>query len=202
MNDKPDWDRLLGIATEQKGYFTAAQARACGYGWDLLSHRASSGSLTRIHRGLYRLPDFPSSMREEVMAAWLSAGRDNSLVSHESALEIHDLSDVIPHSIHLTVPRSRRGYRGIEGVTIHTTLRPVPGRDLTVREGMKVTSPARSIVDAAEWGTSPEQIEMAVDDALRRGLTTPERLTAVGESRSGRVQRLIRRSIEEFRDAV
>lgn len=198
MDDRPDWGCLLGIATEQKGYFTAAQARACGYGWDLLSHRASSGSLSRIRRGLYRLPDFPFSTREEVMVAWLSAGRESALVSHESALEIHGLSDVIPHSIHLTVPRSRRGYRGIEGVTIHTTLRPVPERDITVREGIRLTSPARSIVDAAEWGTSAEHIEVAVGDALRCGLTTPERLLAVVEPRPGRVQELIQGSMEAF----
>lgn len=136
------------------------------------------------------------------MAAWLSAGKGTAVISHESALEIHGLSDVIPHTIHLTVPRNRRGYRGIGGVTIHTTKQPIPETDISVREGMRVTSPVRSIVDAAEWGTSPEHVEGAVRDALRRGVTTRERLLSKAESRPRRVRELLQRSTEEAQDAI
>ena len=136
------------------------------------------------------------------MAAWLSAGKDSTVISHESALEIHGLSDLIPRSIHLTVPRNRRGYRGMDGVTIHTTKQPIPETEIAVREGMRVTSPARSIVDAAEWGTSPEHVEAAVRDALRRGVTTRERLLARAKSCPRWVRELLQRSTEEApRDA-
>ena len=43
------------------------------------------------------------------MAAWLAVGKQNAVVSHESALDLLDLSDVSPDRVHLTVPRSRRG---------------------------------------------------------------------------------------------
>lgn len=202
MNDrtsKPDRRRLLDIATAQHGYFTAAQARECGYSWPLLSHHAASGAFVRVRRGLYRFADLPSSPREEVAAAWLAAGTEEAVISHESALDLFDLSDVIPNSIHVTVPRARRGYRGPAGVTVHTTTRPFRRGEVVVREGMRVTSPARTIVDSAAWGTAPEQVLRAVVQALERGLTTPAALARAADERGGQVARLIEAGLREAR---
>jgi hypothetical protein len=35
-----------------------------------------------VRRGLYQLRDYPSSPREQVMAAWLSADKEQAVVSH------------------------------------------------------------------------------------------------------------------------
>jgi hypothetical protein len=48
----PDRSRLFDVVTGQGGYFTAEQARACGYSWALLSHHVKSGRYIRIRRGL------------------------------------------------------------------------------------------------------------------------------------------------------
>jgi len=45
-------------------------------------------------------------------------------VSHESALDLLGLSDIIPDAVHRTVSRSRRNLPDLPGVTIHTTGRP------------------------------------------------------------------------------
>ncbi len=47
------------------------------------------------------------------------------------------------------------------------------------------TSATRTILDAAEAGTAPEQIELAVVQAIRRGLAIPDQLRheAVGRGR-------------------
>lgn len=135
------------------------------------------------------------------MAGWLSAGRESAVVSHESALHLHELTDLIPSSTHVLVPRSRRGYRGPTDVTVHTT-QDLPERDIVMREGMRVTTPARSIADAAEAGVSPEHVEAAVQDALDRGLTTRERLLRVAGSRGGHVEALIERAVEDRSSAV
>jgi hypothetical protein len=52
-------------------------------------------------------------------------------------------------------------------------------------------------VDAAEYGTAPEQIALAVRQALRLGLATVEELRRAAAGRSRRVRRLIERGIEE-----
>lgn len=62
---------------------------------------------------------------------------------------------------------------------------------MIVREGMRLTSAARSILDAAEIGTAPEQIEMAVLQALERGLAIAPQLSQDAGERSRRVSRLI-----------
>lgn len=188
---RPDRLCLFGAASEQGGYFTAEQARACGYGFALLSHHAKTGRFIRVRRGLYRLREYPSSPREDVLAAWIAVGKDVAVVSHDSALDLLDMSDVIPDAAHLTVPRSRRNLPKLPGVKIHTTVRPLQPDDLTYRDGMVVTSATRTILDAAEAGTAPDQIELAVVQAIRRGLALPDQLRREARTRGRRVAALI-----------
>ena len=196
----PDHERLFQIASEHGGYFTAAQARDCGFSSALLGHHAREGGrLIRVRRGLYRLRRYPSSPREDVLAAWLAAGPDQAVVSHESALEILGLSDVVPDAVHITVPRSRRYRPRVAGARLHTTTRELPPSDVTVRDGIRLTSAVRSIVDAAEAGVAPEQVQAATRDALDRGMATERRLVEAARRRGRRVEQLIRRSIQERR---
>ncbi len=188
---KPDHSCLFAIAAGQHGYFTASQARACGFMWDALTYHTQRGRFLRIRRGLYRLRDYPSSPHEEVVAAWLAVGKEVAVVSHESALDLLGLSDVIPDAVHLTVPRAKRHLPALPGVIIHTTTRPLPLSDIAVRDGVRLTAAARTIVDAAEVGTAPEQIEKAVIQAVERGLTTMQQLVQHASQRNRRVARLI-----------
>ncbi len=189
--NKPDNACLFAITAGQRGYFTASQARACGFMWNALTYHTQRGRFLRIRRGLYRLRDYPSSPREEVVAAWLAVGKDVAVASHESALDLLGLSDVIPDAVHLTVPRAKRHHLSLPGVIIHTTTRPLPPVDVTVRDGVRLTTAARTILDAAEAGTAPEQIEKAVTQAVERGLTTTQQLVQHASQRNRRVARLI-----------
>jgi predicted transcriptional regulator of viral defense system len=203
MHDKesgrPDHDTLFQIASGQGGYFTAAQARDCGFSWALLAYHSKRGRFLRIQQGLYRLRDYPSSPREEVMAAWLAAGSDVAVVSHESALDLHGLSDVIPEVVHLTVPRSKRYRPASPGVAVHTSTRSPGAKDISVVDGIRVTTPARSIIDAAEAGTAPEQIIAAAHQALERGMTTENQLLGAARQNGARVAQLIEHAIEQVR---
>jgi predicted transcriptional regulator of viral defense system len=196
MTRKPNHAELFAVATEQHGYFTAEQARSVGVGADLLTYHTKTGHFRRVERGLYRFRDFPPSPHEDVMAAWLAVGKEVAVVSHDSALDIFELSDVIPRAIHLTVPRSKRYLRAPSGTVIHTTVEPPNATETIVQNGIRVTTPTRAILDAAETGTAPEQIEMAVQQALDRGLTTERRLRTAAARRSNRVAQLIGRAID------
>jgi predicted transcriptional regulator of viral defense system len=202
MNDttaatRPDSDALFETASEQAGYFTAVQARAAGYSWPLLSYHAKHGRFVRVARGLYRLRDYPSSPREELIAAWLRLAPD-AAISHDSALEVLGLSDIIPGSIHLTVPRARRKLARQLGVSTHTTTRPLDAAEVFTREGLRMTTPARTIVDVAESGVAPEQVIEATRQAIDRGLTTPARMRAAARSRGRRVRTLIESALSEM----
>ncbi|HUZ43781.1 MAG TPA: hypothetical protein VMU63_05200 [Acidimicrobiales bacterium] len=84
------------------------------------------------------------------MAAVLWAGR-RGFVSHESALDLHELCDVNPRFVHLTVPspcRPRR--RGGELYRIHhERLEP---KEMTSVEGIPVVTATAAIRQAARSG--------------------------------------------------
>jgi predicted transcriptional regulator of viral defense system len=192
--------RLFEVAATQGGYFTSAQARAIGYDPRTLWHHVRSGHFERVSRGFYRLAEFPGQSHEDVIAAWVKAGRERAVVSHETALALYDLSPVRPRKLHLTVARAYRPYKGqvrLAGVQIHTTARPYRLGEIVWRFGVRITSPTRTIVDAAETGTEPSVILEAVGRALDEGLLTADELRQTAEDRPKRVRRLIERSIEE-----
>ena len=191
----PDHVCLFAASSEHHGYFTAAQARDCGFTRFLLARHAGTGRFIRVRRGLYRLRDYPSSPREEVVAAWLAVGKDVAVVSHESALDLLGLSDVIPDAVHLTVPRSKRHLPDLPGVVIHTTTKPPGPKDVIVREGIRLTSAARTILDVAEAGTAPEQVELAIRQAIARGLVTRQQLEQDARRRSRRVLSLVQSAL-------
>jgi predicted transcriptional regulator of viral defense system len=196
----PNHERLFQIASEQGGYFTAAQARQSGFSKALLAHHAGEGGrFIRVRRGLYRFRHYPPSPWEDVLAAWLAVDREDAVVSHESALELLGLSDVVPEAVHVTVPRSKRYRAAAPGIRLHTTTREFAPADVVVREGMRVTSPVRSIMDASEAGTAPEQIIAAVIQVLDRGMATEPQLLAAAGERGDLAERLVIRGLEDRR---
>ena len=200
MSDKIDHDGLYRIAESQAGYFTTEQALAAGMDRSTLRHHARPGGrYERVRRGLYRLRHFPSGQHEHVVAAWLALSNGPAVVSHESALELYELSDVIPNAVHITLPRAKRGQRPRPGVRFHTLEHPPESSEIRRVAGVLATSPERTIVDSFEAGTQPEQIELAARQALERGLTTPRRLSAAAARRPSRVRAFIERLLAEGR---
>jgi predicted transcriptional regulator of viral defense system len=174
MHDRPDMRGLEAIAYAQHGYFTTTQARERGFSSQLLSHYVRHGRFESARRGLYRLPGFPRPEDDEMREKWMAVGAEKAVLSHQSALALLDLSDNIPNAVHLLLGRRYRGLRRPAGVVIHT--RPDEEEVDTVwREGLRLTAPARTLVDVAEE-IQPEQLEMAVRQALGRGLLTAREL--------------------------
>jgi predicted transcriptional regulator of viral defense system len=197
MKRHPDRQALFDVANEQRGYFTTNQAAQSGYARSMLTYHVQRGTFQRLNRGVYRFREYPTLPRDDVVAAWLTVGKDVAVVSHETALALWDLSDVIPDVIHLTVPRTQRSLanRPPSGVLIHTTTRPWAEGDVRTHEGVRLTSPERTIVDAAEAGTQPDQIEMAAAQALARGWLDRARLRRDASARSKRVTDLVMRAL-------
>lgn len=186
----PDLDALYAFAEPRGGYFTLHEAGRAGYSRSLLAHHVSSGLFERVEHGIYRLRRFPESPRADLIIAGLRAGAKGA-VSHESGLELYDLSDVLPAEVHVTVPRTASRRR--HGVILHT------GRlerdDVTTWDGVSVTTVERTIADVARAGLSEELVLSAINQALERGLTTRTRLAGLAERRGGRAKILVRRAL-------
>jgi len=181
MPDRPDWNRLFETAAGQQGLFTTQQAIEAGYSPQLLVHYVHGGRAVRVRRGIYRLVHFPAGDHEDLVAAWLWSERAG-VVSHQTALSLHGLSDVLPTHVHLTLPGAwrRRRLRVPEGVVLHYA--DVSPEDRTWFGAVPMTTAGRSLTDCAREGLSPELLRQAAQQALRRGLVTKAELGAVKEA--------------------
>ena len=120
---KTTLDRLYEVAAATSGYFTRAQLPVeLQYA---LQYHERQGRVEKVGRGIYRLVNLPPSEDEQYLVASLwSNGR--GVISEESALSIHELSDVLPSATVLT----------FEGETSQT---PPPGVRLVLRpEGYQI----------------------------------------------------------------
>lgn len=189
---RPDEGALFRIAESQAGYFTTAQAGHAGYSRSLVAYHARTGSFEREAAGVYRMSRYPASPVEDLFRAWLMLG-SGAVISHDSALALYGLSDLMPAEIHATVPRNASRRR--ENIRLHRT--PLAASDVTWREGLPVTAVERTIVDMAKSGTSSEIVGRAVKEALERGLTEPERMRKAAAHTSVRVRRMVERALSE-----
>jgi predicted transcriptional regulator of viral defense system len=168
--EAPSWDRLYEAAAAQDGLFSTRQAAAAGYSPQLLAKYLQNGRVRRVH--------FPARQHEDLVAAWLWAEREG-VFSHETALSLHELSDVLPARVHLTLPAAwlRRRLRVPEGITLH--YRDVGSDERAWVGAVPVTTPRRTLTDCLASHVSPETIEKATRDAVRRGLLSRAEITAV-----------------------
>ena len=171
----PDWDRLFEIAGAQEGHFTTRQAADAGYSSQLLLKHLHAGRVARTRRGIYRLVHFPVGEHEELVTAWLWS-EQAGVLSHQTALALHGLSDALPARVHLTLPSAwrHRRFRVPAGVVLHHA--DVPPEDRSWSGAVPTTNPRRSLNDCARDGLSPELLRQAARQALRRGPVTKTEL--------------------------
>jgi predicted transcriptional regulator of viral defense system len=175
---EPLWQTLYNVAASQEGHFTTRQAAAAGYSDPLLAHHQKVGRITRIRRGIYRLVQFPPGEHEDLVAAWLWAD-SAAVLSHQTALSLHGLSDSLPAQIHLTLPTSwqQRRLRVPKGLALHYG--DVPTKERTWVGAVPVTSAHRTLDDCAHTGLTPDLLRQAATQALTRGLVTKPELKEV-----------------------
>lgn len=191
--NKMKYNKLYNIAESQGGFFAASQARNIGFSWDRLSKNAKSGRFTRVAHGVYRLTKFPRTAFDDLYIAWLRAGLD-SVISHESALSVYDLSDVIPSENHVIVPRSSTTRR--EGIRQHTNR--IDCRDITTREGLRITTIPRTLADVSASGLPKEQVLMAIKEGIDKGMISVDMLWEHANKRGGRFKMIL----QDYEDIV
>lgn len=168
---------LTALAYTQAGYFSAAQARERGFSYQRQKHHVDAGNWLRVGRGLFRLADWPAHP-DDSYALWAVWSGGRAVVSHESALVVHQLTDVNPSRLHLSVPV---GFRArTSDVTLHKD--DVPARDRQDRGAWSVTTVMRTLTDVAASSLSQEHVDNAVGEALDRDMVTRRQLIRRGEN--------------------
>ena len=187
---KPDHNSLYRVAESRGGYFTTHEALQAGFSSGLLSYHAAKGQFERVAHGIYRLGRFPASPYEDLFIAQIRTG-PRSVISHESALGLYDLTDALPTQVHSTVPRTASRRRS--GIRLHT--KQIRSSEITEREGLRVTTVPRTIADVARAGLAEEFVRQAIQQAISRGLATPAELRAASEKYGGRAAQIIGRAL-------
>ena len=163
---------LYELAERQHGYFTITQAKAVGIRPNTVVKMASRGIVERISHGVYRIVNFPNFEHAQLLEAslWPLEGV-RGVISHDSALRLYDMSDVSPGKVHITIPTSHRIRRAVpKHIVVHrANLSPT---DVEVIDGIPVTSPRRSILDAHEAHLGDALIRQAIEDGRRLGRLT------------------------------
>lgn len=166
--------RLNEVAEAQQGYFTAKQAVEAGYADNTHPYHVRIGHWIRHCRGIYRLAHYPPPEDGE-MLGWYLWSRNRAQVpqgaySHETALSIHELSDVMPAKLHLTVPPGFRRSSPIPKVLVlHRG--SLDEKDAQAIRGFRVTRPFPTILTLVRDGTlAQDLVKQALAEGRRRGL--------------------------------
>ena len=146
----------------------------------------------RVDRGIFRLPEWPVGAREDLVR-WTLWSRFRAVISHETALGVHDLGDVDPARTHLTVPLKFR--QSDPSVVLHRG--DLPAVDIDERDGYRVTTPVRSLLDVAGGDLDLDQLARAVDEAIENGMTTRRTLLARADELGARAALRIERALRE-----
>jgi predicted transcriptional regulator of viral defense system len=181
----PLYNRLFEIAASRYGYVTAEDARGMRVPVERLSTMAARGTLVRVSSGVYRFPAFPVGPLDQFVEAtlWPHGG---GVLSHATALDLHELCDVNPATIHVTVaPRFRTNRNVPEVLRLHR--RALAESDVTMHEGLRIVTPRRAILDGIEQHLGDELIDQAIDTARARGAIRARDLAAIEKARHAAV---------------
>lgn len=160
-------DLLWDLAVAHSGYFSAREAAELGIGTAHLSYYHRRGHIELAFRGVYRLTRFPPGDHEDLTIVWLASDTE-AVFSHETALQLHHLSDVLPNRIHVSLPPSWRRRLLPAGVERNYIKAPITERCWV--GDVPVTTPARTLADCNAAHVSAELILQALHQARSRGL--------------------------------
>jgi predicted transcriptional regulator of viral defense system len=172
--NKNSKDRLFEVADCQQGYFTSQQAEKCGLHRSHFHRFLDSKEWIKEIRGIYRLSRYPIQDRHELVLWTLwsrnKQGEPQGVWSHETALDIYEITDVMPAKMHMTVPKGFRRSQAIpEVLVLH--YRDLSEEDVEVMQGYRVTKPLKTLIDVAnDRSISQDQLELGVHQAIKQGL--------------------------------
>jgi predicted transcriptional regulator of viral defense system len=190
-------EALEAVAGRQGGFFTSRQALDAGYSHQGQKYHADHGNWLRADRGIYRLPS-PDTPPDDEYIRWDLWSRGRAVISHGTALTIHDLGTADPAEVCMTVPP---GFRGAHPAA-RLFKRVLPEGDVEQRKGFRVTTVARTLLDEAADAATQEEVDLAVLDAVERGLVTERELLWRADELGDRAALRIERAFNDIKAGI
>ena len=154
--------RIAALAGRQHGVVSRAQLVALGAHPHQIDDRLNRGWLVPLHRGVYAVGHAALRAEGRWLGAVFAAG-EGAVLSHADAAALWELVPAGTGRVHVSIA-GRAGRRRRSGLVVHRPIR-LPVEETTIRRGIPVTSPARTLIDFAEVSRRP---------ALRRAVAQSE----------------------------
>jgi len=187
--------QAIAIAQRQHGLVASYQLRSEATRSAIRHEFAQTERWDQTAPGVFQLRGAPATDWAALSAAVLSYG-PGSVVSHHSAASLWRWAGFNARPTHVVRPKSTNSKSPILGAVRHESRR-MPGEDLTIVEGLPVTTPSRTLVDLSEV-LSPSRIERMLDNSWSRRLVDATSLTECCE----RLGRRGRRGIGTIRSLL
>jgi very-short-patch-repair endonuclease len=168
------------IARSQESMITWAQLRAAGVSRHAIAACVANGWLVRRHRSVYQLGVACGRYGDE-MAALLACG-PHAALGYWTGAWVVELCERAGRPIHVVTIRGLAGRRA--GIRAHRTS-SLPDCDVVTLHGLRVTTPARTLLDLAATA-SHRALERLAEEAQVRRLASPAELHAVIARNPGR----------------
>jgi very-short-patch-repair endonuclease len=152
---------------------TSRQLEAAGIGRGALRVRRARGWLQPLLRGVYVVGPAPPLPGARELAGLLACG-PRSVISHRSAAALWGLA--APDAAAVDITLAGQGHQRRGGLCIHRTHGLHPS-DHGVKDGLRVTAPARTLIDFAAQATGDE-LERAISEAYALRLVTEPQIHA------------------------
>ncbi len=179
---------MWNIATAQHGFVTATQAAQMGISKGAIQMMVQRGTLDRAAFGVYRFPQYPIGEYDDKMLAVLWTRAPEAALSHETALDAYEISDVNPNRIHVTVGKHRRLRRtGGQAYFVHRE--DLSAKQIGWWQEIPTVTAKTAVEQCLELGTPTYLLRQAIARGHAQGyLTATERddLTAALEARHER----------------
>ena len=191
MGGQVDPDRVIAeIATRQHGVVARRQLVTAGLSHRQIDRRIESGRLHVLFRGVYAVGHRVVGAAGRWWAAVLACG-DGAVLSHFSAAHAWQLRPSAAAVVDVSVGRSGRLER--PGIRLHRR-RFLCIDDVTVLDGLPITTPARTVLDLAAAGLRGARLEAVVDVAVHERLDFGdlERLLASRQAGTAALREVIR----------
>jgi predicted transcriptional regulator of viral defense system len=160
---------LYALAEQQTGLVTTAQAARVGVQPMTLVMMRKRGTVSRVSRGVYRLVEFPVLPLSRYVAATLWPYELQGVLSHQTALALHELFDAPPSDVHITVPAGFRIQRRIPSeLVVHRV--ELTEMEIGRLDCVPITTPERTIRDCIESGFEPSAVFKSIESGLRTGI--------------------------------
>ncbi len=160
--------QLAELANEQYGFLTPDDARRLGIDPINLVRMAERGQLERRANGIYRFALAATGPLDSFMEAVLWPRGMRGVLSHETALNLYELSDVLPGTVDITVPCAHRIRRATPPHCriYHEDLR---ANQITAHQGIPIVKPAHAVRQGHRAQLPPTLLAQAIDHGRRNG---------------------------------